>query len=58
MNTGEPCKQKGVNQKKPQRAVPAVEEHIKYWPFPTKLPPAQPAKPIPFNLANHEDALW
>ena len=28
------------------------------WPFPTKLPPAQPSKPIPFNPANHEDAPW
>ena len=28
------------------------------WPFPTKLPPAQPNKPIPFNPANHEDAPW
>jgi hypothetical protein len=28
------------------------------WPFPTELPPAQPAKPIPFNPNNHEDAPW
>ena len=28
------------------------------WPFPTELPPAQPAKPIPFNPANYEDAPW
>lgn len=27
------------------------------WPFPTKLPPAQPATPIPFNPDNIEDAL-
>ena len=26
------------------------------WPFPTKLPPAQPSKPIPFNPENFEDA--
>ena len=26
------------------------------WPFPTKLPPAQPSKPIPFNPQNFEDA--
>ena len=29
-----------------------------HWPFPTELPPAQPAKPIPFNPNNHEDAPW
>ena len=28
------------------------------WPFPTELPPAQPAKPIPFNPENFEDAPW
>jgi hypothetical protein len=28
------------------------------WPFPTELPPAQPAKPIPFNPANYDDAPW
>ena len=28
------------------------------WPFPTKLPPALPSKPIPFNPQNHEDAPW
>ena len=28
------------------------------WPFPTKLPPAKPSKPIPFNPQNHEDAPW
>jgi hypothetical protein len=28
------------------------------WPFPTELPPAQPSKPIPFNLENFEDAPW
>jgi hypothetical protein len=28
------------------------------WPFPTELPPAQPAKPIPFNPANHEESPW
>ena len=28
------------------------------WPFPTQLPPAKPSKPIPFNPANFEDALW
>lgn len=28
------------------------------WPFPTKLPPDKPAKPIPFNPNNHEDAPW
>jgi len=28
------------------------------WPFPTELPKPQPAKPIPFNPANHEDAPW
>ena len=26
------------------------------WPFPTKLPPAQPSKPIPFNPQNFENA--
>ena len=28
------------------------------WPFPTQLPKPQPAKPVPFNPANHEDAPW
>lgn len=28
------------------------------WPFPTELPPAQPARPIPFNPSNFEDAPW
>jgi hypothetical protein len=28
------------------------------WPFPTELPPAQPAKPIPFNPSNYDDAPW
>jgi hypothetical protein len=28
------------------------------WPFPTELPPAQPAKQIPFNTENYEDAPW
>lgn len=28
------------------------------WPFPTELPPQQPAKPIPFNPNNHEEAPW
>ena len=26
------------------------------WPFPTKLPPAKPSKPIPINPENYEDA--
>jgi len=28
------------------------------WPFPTELPTPQPAKPVPFNPNNHEDAPW
>ena len=32
--------------------------HNSHWPFPTELPPAQPAKPIPFNPENYEDAPW
>jgi hypothetical protein len=28
------------------------------WPFPTQLPKPQPAKPIPVNPANYEDAPW
>lgn len=28
------------------------------WPFPTKLPPQQPATPIPFNPQNYEEAPW
>ena len=32
--------------------------HNSHWSFPTELPPAQPAKPIPFNPQNHEDAPW
>jgi len=27
------------------------------WPFPTQLPPAQPATPLPFNPQNFEEAL-
>ena len=27
------------------------------WPFPTKLPKPLPAKPIPVNPDNYEDAL-
>lgn len=26
------------------------------WPFPTKLPPQQPARPIPFNPDNYDEA--
>lgn len=26
------------------------------WPFPTKLPPAKPSKPIPINPENYKDA--
>ena len=29
-----------------------------YWPFPTELPQPQPAKPIPVNPANYEEAPW
>ncbi len=32
--------------------------HNSHWPFPTKLPPALPSKPIPFNPENYEDAPW
>jgi len=28
------------------------------WPFPTELPKPLPAKPIPFNPDNYEDAPW
>jgi hypothetical protein len=28
------------------------------WPFPLELPKPQPAKPVPFNPNNHEDAPW
>jgi hypothetical protein len=28
------------------------------WPFPTELPKPQPAKPVPFNPSNFEDAPW
>ena len=35
----------------------ATPEYYGHWPFPTKLPPPMPAAPIPFNSANHEDAL-
>ena len=28
------------------------------WPFPTELPKPMPAKPVPFNPNNHEDAPW
>ena len=28
------------------------------WPFPTKLPMPLPAKPIPFNPENFEEAPW
>jgi hypothetical protein len=37
-----------------QSALADIAELI--WPFPTQLPPAQPSKPIPFNLENFEDA--
>ena len=29
-----------------------------YWPFPTELPKPLPAKPIPINPDNYEDAPW
>ena len=28
------------------------------WPFPTELPKPMPAKPIPVNPDNYEDAPW
>ena len=28
------------------------------WPFPTELPKPLPAKPIPINPDNYEDAPW
>lgn len=29
-----------------------------YWPFPTELPPMQPAKQIPFNPDNYEESPY
>lgn len=37
-----------------QNALADIDKLI--WPFPTKLPPAKPSKPIPINPENYEDA--
>jgi len=37
-----------------QNALAGIAKLI--WPFPTKLPPAKPSKPIPINPENYEDA--
>jgi len=29
---------------------------MRTWPFPTKLPPPVPARPIPFNPDNYEES--
>jgi hypothetical protein len=52
--------QKAITAIRTALAVPEPKgtQHMTIWPFPLELPKPMPAKPVPFNPNNHEDAPW